>query len=88
MAKTHIPDPLEAAVEDALVFCGVPFNRDDHDSGLDFHLPRTGIYIEVKAFHTPRIADQMSRRPNVIAVQGMQAVRALCEMIRRAPHAF
>ena len=88
MPRSHIPDPLEAAVASALSDNFVPFNRDDHDSGLDFHLTRSGIYIEVKAFHTPRIADQMSRQPNVIAVQGAQAVRVLCAAIRAAPYAF
>lgn len=48
--------------------------RDQHDpTTLDFYLPSFDIYIEVKQFHTPRIADQLSRVPTgktAIVLQG------------------
>ncbi len=75
-------DPLEKQVEDALNAAGVRFRRDDHESGLDFYLPNVDLYVEVKRFHTARIADQMSRRPNVIVLQGAKSVTAFCTMVR------
>lgn len=51
-------------------------------SGLDFYLPDLDIYIEVKQFHSDRIAKQMARRPNVIAIQGRGAVLTFCAMLK------
>lgn len=50
---------------------------------LDFHLPDLGVFIEVKAMHTPRISDQMTRAANVIALQGEAAVRFFAEVVER-----
>ena len=69
-------DPMEAIVAQALTAAGVSFSRDlggKNPSGLDFRLS-DGVEIEVKRFHTPRIADQMARAENVIAIQGKAAV--------------
>lgn len=69
-------DPMEAIVAQALTAAGVGFSRDlggENPSGLDFRLS-DGVEIEVKRFHTPRIADQMARAENVIAIQGKAAV--------------
>lgn len=69
-------DPMEAIVAQALTAAGVGFSRDlggENPSGLDFRLC-DGVEIEVKRFHTPRIADQMARAENVIAIQGKAAV--------------
>lgn len=78
-------DPMEREIEEALIFAGVPYQLehempDGHK--LDFHLPDHDVAIEVKRFHTPRLADQMARYPNVIAVQGDKAVRAMANLIR------
>lgn len=78
-------DPVEDLVESALKSRAIPYERDR--LGLDFYLPDWGIYIEVKQFHSRRIAEQMSRTPNVIAIQGIGAARLFAFLIsgRRPP---
>lgn len=81
--KITAVDPVEKIIEDALTDAGVAFKREVESDTcrLDFYLPDVGVYIECKQFHTPRIADQMARAPNVIAIQGMDAARAFAAMI-------
>lgn len=77
-------DPMEAIVAQALDASGITYTRDlggGNPSGLDFRL-ENGIEIEVKQFHSHRIADQMARAENVIAVQGEDAVRFFASLIR------
>lgn len=78
-------DPMERIIEDALIFAGVNF-QTDHGGGtehrLDFHLPDYDIAIEVKQMHTPRVAAQMARAPDVIVAQGRGAVNFLAALIR------
>lgn len=74
-------------IEAALLEAGIRFIADTgagvgNASRLDFSLPDYGIEIEVKRFHSLRIAEQMSRAPNVIAAQGEVAVRFLADAIR------
>lgn len=87
-------DPMEKIVRDALDREGFSYTEGGKSGGevnraLDFHLADYGIHIEVKQFHTPRIAEQMSRAPNVIAVQGRDAVEffaaLLCDYKRTPP---
>lgn len=69
-------DPMEAIIAQALNKAGVGYSRDlggGNPTGLDFGL-ENGVQIEVKRFHTDRIAQQMARADNVIAVQGEGAV--------------
>src|SRR5690242_12184285 len=76
-------DPLEQIIADALDVAEMDYITDEgggNPSNLDFRL-HNGVEIEVKRFHTPRIADQMGRAENVIAAQGEQAVRFLAELI-------
>lgn len=76
-------DRMEKMIADALDFAGIPYQTDmqGNPSGLDFRLPN-GVEIEVKQFHSPRIADQMARTQNVIAVQGEAAIGMLAILIR------
>lgn len=79
-------DPMEKIMRDALTREGFTFTEDgkpggEINKGLDFHLTDYGIQIEVKQFHSPRIADQMRRAPNVIAVQGRDAVEFLAALL-------
>ena len=74
-----ISDPMERMIADALDRSGKEYQHEVN--GLDFYLPGRNVYIEVKRMHSPRIADQMSRAPNVIAVQGAEAVKLLCDLI-------
>jgi hypothetical protein len=81
-----VTDPMEALIADALESAGVMFVTDyggHSPAGLDFFLPEQDVHIEVKRFHSERIAEQMARAPNVIAVQGETAVRWLASIMRR-----
>lgn len=71
---------MEAMLASALAEASIQFTAPHN---LDFHLPDHDVFIEVKQFHSDRIAEQMSRAPNVIAVQGRAAVEWLCEQIRK-----
>ena len=77
-------DPMEKLIADALDVVGASYTTDmggGNPSNLDFRLA-SGIEIEVKRFHTPRIGEQMSRAENVIVAQGEHAVRFLAFLIR------
>jgi hypothetical protein len=55
----------------------------DKHSGLDFFLPHYDCYVELKQFHSERIAEQMSRVPNVIAIQGKKAMDCFEKLMQR-----
>lgn len=79
-------DPMERMVEHALHAAGLEYVTDQggqNPAGLDFYLPQSDVHIEVKRFHSDRISDQMSRAPNVIAVQGEAAIRFFCDQLAR-----
>lgn len=77
-------DPIEKIVSNALTERGVAHRNDDAGSGLDFILDGVNVYIECKQFHTPRIAEQMSRVDNVIVIQGKAAAEMFAAMLRRS----
>jgi hypothetical protein len=78
-------DPMEQMIEAALIGAGIDYLIDgDEGQSLDFLLPAYGVHIEVKRFHSARIAEQMARAPNVIAAQGKDAVELLAALIRRS----
>lgn len=75
-------DPMERIIRDALLSAGFRFVEGDrNDSKLDFYLPRFGLCIEVKQFHSDRISRQMKQADNVIVAQGAAAVRWLASLI-------
>ncbi len=76
-------DPIETILEDALYEAGIDYVKetDIRASGLDFYLPEYDLHIEVKQFHTPRIAEQMSRVKNVIAIQGVEAAKFFAKIL-------
>lgn len=77
-------DPMEQIIAEALTRAGIEFVTDEgggNPAGLDFYLPAADLHIEVKRFHSPRVADQMSRAPNVICAQGEAAVNWLAKLI-------
>lgn len=86
-------DPMEAMIYSALTEAGIRFrtNWPPHPTGgngqnspqIDFYLPDHDLYIEVKQFHSDRIARQMAIAPNVIAVQGKIAVEWICTLLRK-----
>lgn len=82
MVSSDMDDPLEKMVSEALDAAGVRYFREsdaENPSRLDFYLADLDVAIEVKRFHSPRIADQMARAQNVIALQGEAAVRWFCQ---------
>lgn len=70
-------DPMEAIVSLALVRANISFvtEIDERAKHLDFYLPDFDVHIEVKQFHSVRIAKQMARADNVIAIQGIKAAQ-------------
>ena len=84
-SATLTTNPLEQIVERSLIASGTKYHTEfdaDNITGLDFYLPQQDIYLEVKAMHSERISEQMSRASNVIAVQGKQAVEWFASLIR------
>lgn len=75
-------DPVERAVRDALDAAGIHYRPGYQTKELDFYLPDADVSIECKQFHSERIADQMSRHPNVIAIQGIGAATAFARMLK------
>lgn len=80
-------DPVEKIVADALDAKGVRYVRDGEadTKALDFYLPDIGLYVEVKQFHTDRIAEQTSRVLNIIVIQGIDAAKAFAGLIAAGP---
>jgi hypothetical protein len=75
---------MERLIADALDSAEISYVTDEggaNPSHLDFRL-HNGIEIEVKRFHSPRVAQQMARAENVIVAQGAEAVEFLAEAIR------
>jgi hypothetical protein len=83
---SQIRDPMERVVASALDAAGEPWTHGQN--GLDFYLSDRDLYIEVKRMHSPRIADQMARAENVIAVQGLAAVTYFSGLLFRQPRAL
>jgi hypothetical protein len=76
---------MERMIADALDGARIRFRRADKTAaGMDFYLPDFDLYIEVKQFHSDRIAAQTSRAPNVIVAQGAGAVSTLAALIALA----
>jgi hypothetical protein len=81
MVLTPITDPVEKVIADALDTAGYIYIVGTEHKALDFYLPDFDIWIECKRFHSPRIDDQLSRRPNIILIQGMEAALAFNAML-------
>lgn len=78
-----VRDPLERAVEKALIRAKIPFTTPDErrdKTGLDFRLPN-GVEIEVTFAFTERKVRQCASARNVILLQGPDAVRVFCSFI-------
>lgn len=82
-----ITDPIEKIVADALDRAGIQYacgGDEPNCNGLDFYLKGRDTFIECKAYHTPRITEQMSRASNVIAIQGRKAAEVFAEILAAA----
>lgn len=79
-----VTDPMERLIADALNARGFKYVTDfggQNPTNLDFYLPAHDVHIEVKRFHSDRVAEQMRRAPNVIVAQGEAAVSFLARAI-------
>lgn len=82
--KLTTTDPMEQIIEAALLAQGIAYTTDhggSNPAGLDFYIPALDLHLEVKRFHSDRIAAQMARAPNVIAIQGQSAVLFMARLI-------
>jgi hypothetical protein len=82
-AKT---DPLEFMIASALMDARIDFTTPDERrdaTGLDFRLSN-GVEIEVKQFHSDRANRQLASAPNVILLQGREAVAFFCSLLAAA----
>ena len=78
-------DPVENIVAIGLQQRGIRYIQPDPITRLDFKLPDyDGLLIEVKRFHTARAVEQLSRAPNVILIQGLDAAIAFSRLINGA----
>jgi hypothetical protein len=88
-------DPLENGMVALLTEAGIRFTRPDQDAtdpaNLDFFLPDFSLYIEVKQFHSHRIAEQLSKVPerkSAIVLVGPNAIadfKQLVDALAKAP---
>lgn len=89
MNNLFASDPLERQVETALRHKKLQYVHESQSKeatqGLDFYLPTLGVHIEVKQFHTDRIARQMQQARDVVVLQGQQAVDFFCSLMAVAP---
>ena len=77
-----IKDPIEMIVAEVLQKLNVDYvhELENPNQRLDFYLPDYEIYIECKAFSTPRTSKQIEDR-KVILIQSKQAAWALESII-------
>ena len=80
--------PLEKKFVSLLEESGIAYTRPENDArdptNLDFHLTDFNIYVEVKQFHTPRIADQLERVPersSALVLVGPKSVEAFVSLV-------
>ena len=78
-----ITDPLEQKIAAALDESGIRY-RHETEGGqrLDFYLPDFDTYIEVKRFHSPRIAQQTETQDNIIVLQGVKSVELFIKLLQ------
>lgn len=77
-----IADPVERIVATGLAERGIQFVHEPDDTNLDFYLPKYGVYIECKRFHSERSNEQLSRAANVILIQGYEAAHCFANMLK------
>lgn len=82
-------DPYERMIADALTDAGISWQYERHpdranEQGrkLDFKIGE-GLYIEVKRAHTDRVNEQLAAAPNVVLIQGRDAIRWFADILRR-----
>jgi hypothetical protein len=76
-----INDPIERIVAEVLLNKGIKFihEMENKAQGLDFYLPEYDIFIECKAYSTPRTEKQIEDK-KVILIQTSEAAKAFVEI--------
>lgn len=66
------------------LLAGIKFIHDSEGGNqrLDFFLPDHNVFIEVKQYHTDRIAEQMALKDNIIVLQGKQSVEYFIKLLK------
>jgi hypothetical protein len=82
MLVRNITDPVEKIVAQALDQRGIPFIHESEEptQRLDFWIPEFAIYVECKAFSTPRTSKQIEDRA-VILIQTTRAAQTFLQML-------
>lgn len=82
-APRVLRDPLEQIIADALTKADVRYltEGEGNPSHLDFNCVDNGFEVEVKLMHTPRIAKQMARVPNLFMIVGPKATQFFADHI-------
>jgi hypothetical protein len=84
--------PMEKHFAELLTAAGVDFIRpenlspDEDETTLDYYLPAFDLYVELKAYHSPRIATQLARVPrraNALVLMGPHSVAAFARLVER-----
>ncbi len=86
--ENYMNDPLEMKLSKVLDDSGLQYTRPERDrndpSNLDFYIPNLDLYIEVKAYHTQRIWNQVERTPDkssILVLIGRRSVEAFRELV-------
>lgn len=82
----HYADHLEKLIGDSLTNAGIDFEHESEggiaaEHGLDFYTLVEEVFIEVKQYHSERIAKQTARAGNVIVLQGENAVKLFANLL-------
>ena len=85
-------DPIEQAFIKMCLELGIKYTRPEHAGGrIDFYLPAFDLYVEVKAWPTPRIVAQLESveagKNAAMVLVGMESIRALRQLLMMQPKA-
>lgn len=77
---------METILDAGLAAASIRYVRNVEPNGpgrgsIDYYLPDYDLYIEVKQFHSDRIAGQMAQVENIVAIQGIGAAKAFVGML-------
>jgi hypothetical protein len=78
----HYSDHLEEMLHNALKEAGIEAIHESEGAILDFYLPKYETYIEVKQYHSDRIAKQMTKADNIIVLQGKKSVELFIKLLK------
>lgn len=75
-------DHLEKMLHNALIEAGIEAIHESEGAILDFYLPEHDTYIEVKQYHSDRIAKQMAKADNILVLQGKTSVELFIKLLK------